>query len=80
MHRTTILLPDDLRIRAVRAAREMGVSLGELIRNALDALLEARSGRGPSADSLLRDRAVHPGKTPGDDSTHHDRYLYDEGG
>ncbi len=75
MHRTTVMLPDDLRGRALRRARELGVSLGELIRQSLDAQL-ARNRTPTEEDALFADRAVFTGEAPSNLSQNHDRYLY----
>ena len=77
MHRTTIMLPDDLRNRAVRRAKETGVSLGELIRQAVETLL-SRSRSPAREDPLFRDAAVYDGEAPSDSTQNHDRYLYGE--
>ncbi|HEX4048060.1 MAG TPA: CopG family transcriptional regulator [Elusimicrobiota bacterium] len=74
-HRTTIMLPPELKRRAAKRAKERGVSFGELVRESLAAVLTG----GPDAkDSLLADHAVYRGKTPRDLAAEHDRRLYDE--
>jgi plasmid stability protein len=78
MKRTTVMLPDDLRRRAFVRARERGVSLGELIRESLDAAVPA-SSPARAVDSLFTDSAVFAGKAPKDLSAAHDGYLYGEG-
>jgi hypothetical protein len=75
MKRTTIMLPDDLRRRAISRARERGVSLGELIRESLDASVPIRYDA--TQDPLFAD-VVFDGPAPRDLSTRHDEYLYDE--
>lgn len=77
MHRTTVMLPENLKTRASELARRQGVSLGELIRRSLEAALEVPE-KGRAADSLLADDAIFQGDTPRDLARHHDRYLYDE--
>jgi hypothetical protein len=77
MKRTTVMLPEDLRRRAFVRARERGVSLGELIRESLDAAVPA-SPPARTADPLFTDSAVFAGKAPKDLSAAHDRYLYGE--
>ena len=44
MDRTTIMLPPDLKIRASNQAKKMGISLGKLIRDALEKSLKNRVG------------------------------------
>ena len=46
MKRTTIMLPEELRVRAGERARKLGLSLGEFIRRSMEAML----GRGAGAD------------------------------
>lgn len=71
------MLPETLYERALRRAREKGVSLGQLIRDCLTSeLLDERVGSG--GDSLLRDTAVYRGAAPKDTAEEHDRYLYGE--
>lgn len=77
MHRTTIMLPEPLKLRAQAMAKQRGVSLGELIRKALIAELEDPL-RGLDDDLLFSDTATFSGDTPPDLSEDHDRYLYDE--
>ena len=77
MYRTTIMIPPDLKMRAGRRAHKLGVSLGELIREALVVMLDRPVAK-HSKDSLLDDKAVFKGKAPSDLSTHHDHYLYEE--
>lgn len=76
MHRTTILLPDDLKRRAAKRARREGVSLAELIRSALEEKLAAR--RSVADDPLWK--ALEPidfPDSPGDLAANHDDYLYE---
>ena len=76
MHRTTIMLPPELRHRAQRRAQEEGISLGELVRKSLEgALEEPKMGR--DDDPLLCDDAVFRDEAPADLAAEHDRYLYD---
>ncbi len=75
MQRTTIMLPRDLKQRAAREARARGVSLGELIREALQSLLR-RGDRDAAEDPLMADRAVYDGPLPADTSERHDDLLY----
>jgi hypothetical protein len=75
MHRTTVMLPPELKARAMKRADEKGVSLGELIREALSTLLD-RDGDGHETDPLYDDTTVHPGPSPSDLVDRHDDYLY----
>lgn len=77
MHRTTVMLPHELKLKVERVARERGVSLGEVIREALGQMLLHRRKR-VSRDSLFADHAVFHGPTPPDLAANHDHYLYDE--
>lgn len=76
MIRTTVMLPESLKNRAQQEAREMGISLGELIRQSVALRLEA--GPHPAGDPLFTDVPVYNGPVPADYSREHDRYLYGE--
>jgi hypothetical protein len=78
MHRTTILLPHELRLKAQRQAQARGVSLGELIRQALNLILSHPLKSEP-VDSFFTDRVSYQGPAPSDLSENHDRHLYGEG-
>jgi hypothetical protein len=71
MHRTTILLPDELYRAAGREARSLGVSLGELIRRRL-----AKSAEKPAEQQVFFSRKPWTAEAPPDLSAAHDRYLY----
>lgn len=76
MHRTTILLPDDLRRRATKLARREGVSLAALIRSALEERIAARTDW--ANDPLWK--ALEPidfPDSPGDLAARVDDYLYE---
>lgn len=77
MHRTTIMLPEELRFRAHRRAREEGISMGELVRRALEETLSVAPPTGEGRDPLLDDTEVFQGETPEDLAKNHDAYLYD---
>jgi hypothetical protein len=76
MKRTTIMLPEDLRRRALFRANQRGVSLGELIRDSLDSTLPNVS-YDIEKDPLFED-VVFDGPAPRDLSRRHDEYLYDD--
>lgn len=71
MHRTTILLPNDLYRAAGQEARSRGISLGELIRRRLTSI-EPRETPGPTFFA----RSPWTGDAPSDLSSDHDRYHY----
>ncbi len=75
MNRTSIMLPEGLKARASHYARELGVSLGELIRESLEGVLKKKK---PSLndDLFWADRAVAKGPKAGDAASKHDEYLY----
>lgn len=79
MKRTSLMLPPELQARAFRYARDLGISFGELVRDALEATLERARPGGGLKDPLFEDRAVHRGPSPADLSEAHDRYLYERG-
>lgn len=78
MQRTTIMLPYALRLEAQRLALEQGVSLGELVRQALLDLLRNRRSGSADVDPLFADSAAWDGDAPMDLAADHDRYLYGE--
>ena len=69
------MLPIDLKRRAQGLAQRMGISLGELIREALEATLRGDAGE-VREDTLYADDEVYSGEAPSDLSERHDRYLY----
>ena len=71
MHRTTILLPNELRRSADREAKALGISLSELIRRRL-------AGNGDAGKNRPRFFARQPwaGQGPSDHAANHDAYLY----
>lgn len=77
MHRTTIMLPHALKLKAERMARVKRVSLGEVIREAVERLVIDFS-KGKRRDSIFADKSVFRGPTPRDLAANHDHYLYDE--
>lgn len=75
MQRTTLLIPLALKRRAEQRARALGVSFGQLLRNALEAALQdAKTGH--AIDPLFEDDTVFRDSTPTDLAVEHDRYLY----
>ena len=75
MKRTSIMLPQQLKMQASQKATRLGISLGEFIRKSLlSALRESQKKSGK--DPLFADGAVFHGKTPKDLSKNHDDYLY----
>jgi hypothetical protein len=78
MTRTTIMLPEDLKLRAQEIAGRLGISLAELIRDTLERRLDARPDW--QDDPLFADVPVYEGAVPQDLSQEHDRYLYGERG
>lgn len=71
------MLPDELRERAQRRGRQLGVSLGQFIRESLRARL-SRIDQGAAEDPLFADKAVFEGDAGADLAKNHDRYLYRE--
>lgn len=79
MRRTTIMLPESLRLRAQAAAEDLGISMGELIRQALETTLTA-AAKSPERDPFFADTDFWDGSGPADLAARHDDYLYgDEG-
>ena len=75
MKRTTIMMPDDLKIRAAKRADSMGISLGEFIRDSLERNLKSENAV-IFDDPYIGDDAVYDGDTPRDLAHNHDTYLY----
>jgi hypothetical protein len=75
MARITITVPEKIRAKAERQAKQRGLSLGDFVRNVLT---EAVNGavRKTSQDSFLADTATYDGPVPPDLSLNHDDYLY----
>lgn len=74
MHRTTIMLPPDLRRKADREAQALGISLSELIRRRLG------GESGGETDDLPKFFTRQPWQGaagPSDVAANHDAYLYD---
>lgn len=76
MQRTTIVLPPALKAKAMRTARERGISFAELVRRSLADAIQAHPFDSAYSDPLLADSAVHDGDAPSDLSSAHDGYLY----
>ncbi|MBI1870726.1 MAG: hypothetical protein HYS07_05990 [Chlamydiae bacterium] len=75
MHRTTIMLPLDLKFKAVQMAQKMGISFGEFVRETLKKAIR-KTKNTKSLDPFFADKAVFRGKVPKDLSERHDDYLY----
>jgi hypothetical protein len=71
------MLPPELKSRAMQKAKKMGVSLGEIIREALESHLRESEKTGKD-DPLFRDSEIFRGDVPKDLSINHDSYLYGE--
>jgi hypothetical protein len=77
--RTTIVMPPDLKERAVRKAREKKISFGEFIRQAVESYLTSPLlGVGQkSGDPFLDNLVTFDDGGPTDMSVNHDKYLYE---
>ena len=76
MHRTTIMLPPEIKNAARRMARERGISLGELIRESLQRTL-AGSTQKRADDPLFSDQACFEGNVETNLAAEHDQFLYE---
>ncbi len=74
MKRTTVMMPADLKARAQRAARERGISFGELLRRSLRDAVDAPAR--DYGDPVFTDSVVFDGPAPEDLADQHDGYLY----
>jgi hypothetical protein len=70
------MLSDDLKIRATKYCKQKGISLGSLLRAALERELEEAEKDRQVQDCLFADQAVYQGEVPMDISINHDAYLY----
>ncbi len=77
MKRTTVMIPEDLKIRAAKRANAVGISLGEFIRESLEKALKSNPA-GFLDDPFLNDNAVFGGDTPVDLALDHNKYLYED--
>ena len=78
MERTTIMLPPELKSKAAKYSELRGISLGQLIREALEKEVAQEAAIDYEADSFFSDNAVFHGDAPVDLSLRHDHYLYSE--
>ena len=75
MKRTTLMIPEDLKIRAARRANAVGISLGGFIRESLERALKS-DGNVAFDDPYMNDNSVYEGDIPADLAQNHDKYLY----
>jgi predicted DNA-binding protein len=78
MKRTTIMLPEDLKNRAAQYCEQKGISLGTLLRQALEHTLHEENNAQQGQDALFADQEVYQGEVPVDISQNHDTYLYQD--
>lgn len=67
-----ISIPDDLRHKVEQLAKSKGISVNELVRQALEQKVSPSRG----SDTLFSDSAVFRGDAPVDGASNHDDYLY----
>jgi hypothetical protein len=77
MKQTTIMLPLDLKMKAIEYAHTKHISLGELIREILDQILNSKK-KYNTKDVFFSDRVVFSGRAPKDSAKKHDDYIYGE--
>lgn len=75
MHRTTILLPNPLRLKLAKEAEREHVSLGELIRRALEKYIVSKRSI-TAHDSFLSSQTVFDDEGPSNVADRHDEHLY----
>jgi len=75
MKRTTVMIPEDLKIRATIRANAVGISLGGFIRESLAKALRS-DGNMALDDPYMNDNSVFEGDIPADLAQNHDKYLY----
>lgn len=77
MERTTVMLPGDLKEKAMFKAHEMGISFGELIRKSIKSFIDEIDIE-VKIDPFLDDDEIYTGEVESDISLNHDKYLYEE--
>ena len=73
MNRTTVLLSETLKIKAMRLAKLEGISFGQLMRESLEMRLKESPKK---RDGFYEDHSVFADKVSHDLSINHDDYLY----
>jgi len=71
------MLPGDLKGKALFKAREMGISLGELIRKSIENFIEQQNVN-RDYDPFIYDNEFYEGEIESDLSVNHDKYIYGE--
>jgi len=84
--RTTVVLPPQLKARAVARARAQGISFGELIRRAVEkeiapsskevSKMPSKRGARKTGDPFWDNLVIYDADGPADLSERHDDYLY----
>ena len=74
------MLPEDLKIRAEKAAYSRNISFAELIRESITLFLASakKDQNSPVKDPFYSDTIVYTQNAETDLSANHDRYLYGE--
>lgn len=75
MHRTTIMLPEGLKKRMEKKAKQVNMSLGELVRASVESYL-LRDSTSWKDDPLATDSFVIQDHSPADVSSNINKYLY----
>lgn len=73
MNRTTILLTEALKMKAMHLAKLEGISFGQMIRESLEMRLKEHD---KNRDCFYEDNSVFTEKLPHDLSVNHDDYIY----
>lgn len=78
MHRTSLFLPNNLKIKLEKEAQKEKISFAELVRRALEKYLLAKQGA-TAQDAFLSSQTVFEDDGPFDTALHHDKYLLERG-
>lgn len=78
MYRTTIMLPEVLKVKLAKEAEREKVSFGELVRRALEKYLLSKRGV-VAHDSFLSSKTIFQDEGPTDVADRHDDYLLEKG-
>lgn len=76
MNRTTIMLPEILKMKAMDYAHHEKISFGELIRELLEKKLQENTLE-KKCDSFYAEKLVFSGDVPSNLAENHDEYLYE---
>ncbi len=78
MATTDAALTQEMKVKALKYAAEKGITLEQLIQEAVKKLLNDSGKMNTRDDPFFSDKSVFTGDAPSDLSENHDVYLYEE--